>query len=445
MAEKPGYLLPDGDAYTEELACALVFYPDKEEYRRALLGSLVYLSTWLAWERDSDKRGKDAARAWKNAVEETMECWIMTCFEDLIADVATIRLLMETRKDCCDENVTYFPTEEPTTEIMPDVGDAPEYYGETEVADWDEWKQHVCFNAHAYVDYLIDSSGQLYDAVQLSSIWLGLIAAALTLLAFSGIGLPIAYGLAAAVVAGLALGATATTFLNTPADFEAARDDIVCALMLGASLSDAVENALSSGTDWDLFYQFVDYESAKAIIYEGGYGAEFLPSEMRDDCVCAVEVLNLFQWPVDIDGFGGTNIQGVWHASGWATFVPNTQTGWVNGRWWIWTALATRDSYSLPAYLDQVKFKFYWDSSGGSMSTWEMHLRIYGKDDASYDSITFNTTTHPVLTWHEITWNLPDILESGSSNKAIYIRLRRQQSAAGGQRVWIDDLQLGLK
>lgn len=272
MTPAPGYLLPVGDAFTDELACTLVFYPDKPEYRRALLGSIVYLSTWLAWERDSEKRGQDAARAWKNAVDKTLECWTMACFEELIADVARIRSLMETKKDCCDQNVTYYPTEEPVTEIEPGIGDPPEYYGETAVADWDEWLEHVCWNAHKYVDYLKDTAGELYDAVQASSIFLGVIAAALALLAFSGIGLPIAFGTAAALVAGIALTATITTFQDTAAAFEAARDDLVCALVAGQSLYDAVEAALASGADWDVFYQWINYDTATAIIYEGGWG-----------------------------------------------------------------------------------------------------------------------------------------------------------------------------
>lgn len=138
MTPAPGYLLPDGECYTDELACTLVFYPDKEEYRRALLGSLVYLTKWLAWERDDEKRGQDAARAWKLALECTLECWQMACLETLIADVEQIRKLLETKKDCCDVNVTYFPTEEPSTEITPLIGDPPEFYGETAISSWEE-------------------------------------------------------------------------------------------------------------------------------------------------------------------------------------------------------------------------------------------------------------------------------------------------------------------
>ncbi len=291
----PGYLLPEGECYTDDLACTLVFYPDKVEYRRALLGSIVYLSNWLAWERDSDKRGKDAARAWKNAVDATMECWTMTCFEELMEDVERIRTLLENRKDCCDPNVVYYPTEEPITEIEPLIGDPPDYYGETAIADWDDWLEHVCYNAHKYVDYLKDTASQINEAVSINSIYLGLIAAGLAVLSFSGIGLPIAFGLAALVVTGLVASATILTFSDTSDDFESARDDIVCAISTGGSLPDAIEAALSSGTDWDLFYQWIDYDAATAIMYEGGWDDEYLPTEMRDDCVCE-DVPDLDGW-----------------------------------------------------------------------------------------------------------------------------------------------------
>lgn len=281
-----GYELPPGEAFTDELCCALVFYPDKDAYRRALLGAVGYFATWTAWERDASKRGVDASRAWKLAYARTLECWNMACLDDLIDDMAAIRALMETRKDCCDGNVTYDIQDVLGTTIDPRVGDPPDYYGETAVSDWDDWSEHVCYNAHLYVDNLKNIGNQMNGAVEQSSLFLGLIAAGLVLLSFSGIGLPIAYLLASFVVSGLVLAATSTTFENTADDLEDARELIVCALLTGTSLAEVVEDALSSATDWDLFYQFVDYDSATAIIYEGGADGDYLPAETRDDCTC---------------------------------------------------------------------------------------------------------------------------------------------------------------
>lgn len=288
MSQKnqPGYPLPDGELGEDDIVCQLVYLPDRPEYWQALLGAISYMATWKAWERDADKRGKDAAANWREAFELTMECWRMACLEDLKQDVADILVLLANRKDCCDDNLTYNIQDDISTEIDPGVGDPPDFYGETAVTDWDDWLEHVCYNAHIYVDNLINMASQMEGAVAQSSIYIGLIAAALAVLSFSGIGLPIAYLLAAGVVAGLILTATTSTFDTTAEDLEDGRESIVCALLLGHSVAAAVEAALSSGAAWDLFYQFVDYSSATAAIYEGGYNEDYLPAETRDDCTC---------------------------------------------------------------------------------------------------------------------------------------------------------------
>jgi hypothetical protein len=364
----------------------------------------------------------------------------MTCLEELIADVATIRLLMETKKDCCDSNTTYFPTEEPTTDIMPGVGDPPEFYGETEVTDWDDWAEHVCFNAHAYVDYLVASSGQLYDAVQLSSIYLGFIAAVLALLAFSGIGLPIAFGTAAAIVAGLALGATASTFLNTPADIETARENIVCSIINGASLAAAVESALNSGTDWDLFYQFVDYDSAIAIIYEGGYETDYLPAETRDDCTCVVDSRFLFEWPANLNGWNSVPLTMLWNAGGFVTCTPSNASQWKNDRWWTWSNLATEFSFSLPVSYDQVRFRFNNHSDSGSAVRHLFRFYIYDGDDVAAMSPEYDTNDFSDDEWHEIIWNIDGVRYSGTNaNEAIRMYMYRYGAVTALRRLWLDD------
>lgn len=290
---KPGYPLPSGELGEDEIVCQLVYLPNRNEYWQALLGAISYMSTWKAWERDAGKRGKDAAANWREAFELTIGCWRMTCLEDLTNTVTDILELMQTRKDCCDDNITYLPTEEPETEIEPWEGDPPDYYGETSVEDWEEWMSHVCYNAHLYVDYLAHAGDQLLKAFTTSSIFIGVIAALLSLLAFSGIGLPIAFGLAAGIVSGIILTGTLLTFEDTEEDIEDARDAIVCAILHDGDIGAEVEAALGSGADWDLFYQFIDYASARAIIYEGGYGSSFLPTETSEDCGCETRVVKL--------------------------------------------------------------------------------------------------------------------------------------------------------
>ncbi|GAG60146.1 unnamed protein product, partial [marine sediment metagenome] len=113
----------------------------------------------------------------------------------------------------------------------------------------------------------------------------GVIAAVLVGLSFVGIGAPVAYLLASSVVALVVGSATLATFENTKDEIEAARDAIVCSLLQGGSLATVVENSIGSAA-WELVYQWVDYDSAIAIIHAGGIEGDYLPAETRDDCVC---------------------------------------------------------------------------------------------------------------------------------------------------------------
>lgn len=72
MKNSKGYLIPT-NAQPTEYRCLRVFVPDDDLYQRALLGSILFLGSWSAWERDTGKRGRLAADAWKSANDMTME------------------------------------------------------------------------------------------------------------------------------------------------------------------------------------------------------------------------------------------------------------------------------------------------------------------------------------------------------------------------------------
>ena len=81
------YILPS-EPDTTELNCLLVFYPDRDEYFRALVGSLAHLGTWVAWERDAAHGAAIAARLWKDALDLTLDN--MGCFEQISAILASM-------------------------------------------------------------------------------------------------------------------------------------------------------------------------------------------------------------------------------------------------------------------------------------------------------------------------------------------------------------------
>ncbi len=285
--DKPGYPLPTGELGEDEIVCQLVFLPDRDEYWQAFLGAYAYLATWRAWERDDDKRGKDAAANWRAAFELTIGCWRMACLEQLQQDVSDILALLRNQDSCCGDIITYYDNSTYITLIVPGDGDPPDYYGETAVTDWDDWSEYLCHNANLWVDELVRAAETIATALSTGGITIGLLAAVMAAIAFFVVGGVLALPLLMVIVFGLSVEVSSTVFDQAATDIEAARDDIICAILSGRSVAEAVETALSSSVPWDLLYTHLDYDSAIAILYEGGDGdSVFLEAEQDDSCVC---------------------------------------------------------------------------------------------------------------------------------------------------------------
>lgn len=403
MSQKnpPGYPLPSGTLGSDEIVCQLVYLPDRDEYWQALYGALSYMATWRAWERDIDKRGKDAADDWRAALELTTECWRMACLDELTETVENILLHLQGTKQCCDDNVTYLPTDEVTTDIVPNEGDAPDYYGETAVADWDEWNEYLCYAAHFYVDYLTGVGNNLYEAVRNNSIGIGVVAAALTLLGASGIGLPVAFATAAAIVGGLALLATISTFIDSAEDIEAARTEIVCAILNDGDLAGVVETALGSNLAWDLFYSEILYDQAKSIMYEGGYDGEFLPAEKKDDCVsCEDPPYFAFYFDEDLDGWDD-NDEHSWNAGGWLEAL--TQAGGVWIFKWNFTVAELEAKFSItrPIYISRVVWRMRFNAHGESPPVRMQTYIAFQRYGGTSNTTVLNSNTEGWDSWEE--------------------------------------------
>jgi hypothetical protein len=152
-----GYLLPSGDATEDELECCLVFYPARDEYRRALMGSLDYLATWIAWERDSEKRGQDAAASWKLANIQTWECCSMGYCDDLLTTLQELLDAVKSQPVCCgDQDIT--DGRQYTDEIVDGVGDVPQNIIDAgyadDASDWDGFADYKCMISHLAVDHV---------------------------------------------------------------------------------------------------------------------------------------------------------------------------------------------------------------------------------------------------------------------------------------------------
>ena len=283
----PGYPLPSGEAYTDDFACQLVYIPNKDEYWRAFLGAIHYFANWVAWQRDSEKRGKDAAQAWREANELTMECWRMTCLDDITDRMDVMIDLLGNQSGCCG-TTTIGPIITVTTIIVPGVGDDPTHWGETEVVDWAEWLEYVCYHAHVYVDSLIEGAKAIDIAIELGSYTIDFFVGVMRFMQYLGLDQVLGLNQVMMVYDDFRKEVDMSGwFTPLAARFEAAREDIVCAILQGGSLSDAVEAAVNDNAVWLLFYVLTDYDAVQALIYEATVDSvEYLSPIKRDDCEC---------------------------------------------------------------------------------------------------------------------------------------------------------------
>lgn len=247
-----GYPLPPGEAYEVDLQCMMIFYPDRPEYRQALFGSLDYLATWLAWERDADKRGQDAARSWRAAVEATRECIEMgTC--DNILELLT--LVEENTRQCwCAVENDVTGGTQYTDEVEDGVGDVPQNIIDagyaTGTTDWAGFDDYKCMISHIMVDLIeqtirdiiphMDENGKIIGGI-------GVVVAVLGAILLTGgtfvlaLGVITATGISAALW-GLFNEITIAGMETLADDISDAHDALACAIYSADGTTDAIES-----------------------------------------------------------------------------------------------------------------------------------------------------------------------------------------------------------
>lgn len=99
-----GYLLPD-NLEPDEDSCLLVWFPDAPEYRRALLGSISTLGTWIVWEKRGDNSASVAAARWKESIIRTINQKFDCELVDLLDEEGTMTITITNSQSqtcgCC--------------------------------------------------------------------------------------------------------------------------------------------------------------------------------------------------------------------------------------------------------------------------------------------------------------------------------------------------------
>lgn len=329
MKSDMGYPLPEGDAFTDELACLMVFIPDKDKYRQAFFGAYFYFSNWLAWEKEPEKKGKDAARAWKLAVEATMECIEMNTCETMLTLLGEIR--DNTGVHCCDV-VDISDGDQYTDEVVDEVGNVPQNiidagYAE-DVDDWEGFAEYKCMISHLMVENIQAQTAQVESWMLPSGAILGGVAtlAAIAAVILTGGGAVLVYGivLAVALISGLYAAAAllGEAGMSSLIDsLEENYDELVCAIYnadgsLGAV--DALKDKIDELFDVTeaLFLKNLNLPAQLKSLYAGRYDQQDIAEIMADngydvgDYVCDCEIpttptrldIMAFCWTFDMTG-----------------------------------------------------------------------------------------------------------------------------------------------
>lgn len=311
-----GYLLPDGDAYTEELACAIIYYPNKPEYRQALRGSLDYLGTWTAWQRDTLKRGQDAARAWKDANQLSMECIEMENCDlvDLITTAVTNNLTTVINNQTIINNsnagVCCYIDEQPIN--VPEPGSTSPNPG----AERDSLCRQAQLAHDNGLSFLGDVFGLANTGITLSA---GVVAVIVGLYAMT---LPFALLATLITVVASIVGQSLSQAAQD--DWEAIKEDVVCAIYSALSSGGAyteVQNVIQSASigslSKDLFSTIynpgqVDKIWNREIGDDSAYSEDYC-----DDCE-PVTAAEYFGFGFKVDSYSSDHANPEWGGVGWS-------------------------------------------------------------------------------------------------------------------------------
>lgn len=457
-----GYLLPDGDAYTDELACLMVFYPDKPEYRQAFFGAYFYFSNWLAWERDSGKRGKDAAAAWRLAVEATMGCIEMNTCETMI------QLLTEIRDNtgiyCCDV-VDVSDGDQYTDVVEDEVGDVPQNIIDagyaTGVTDWDGFYDYKCMISHVMVTNMQAQCEKILNIIDQSGAALvGVVAlAAIMATILTAGGAVLVYGIVLAIIgaAGLYAALAEVGEAGMPDLIDAVEehhDALACAIYQSDGSDDA---AVALKSEIDALFNVAQAALLKNLnlpaqlkaLYAARYDQQDIAEIMADngydvldyDCSdCGEEGLFMdYQFPSDVQGWSAGSDVGTTWTDNHLICNPAGPASWKGQASETGVNAGTRFSESEPLMIKRVKARFRFNSNSAGTWLYRVHFRITeAVTSDNFDTAIYLSSAYAWDVWHEIEFVFSETVEVRWGGTFGAFLLHRAESAASGQRFNLD-------
>ncbi len=342
------------------------------------MGSLDYLATWIAWERDSGKRGQDAAASWKLANIQTWECTNMGYCDDLATTLQALLAATQALECCGDQDIT--DGLQYTDDIVDGVGNVPQNIIDAGYAsgptDWAGFDDYKCMISHLAVDHIEKFFREISPFISASGIVIGGIGVVGALLGgiLALVGLPIAVGILVALGASAGIWAWITTYGKSAVDdladeIDTNHDALACAIYGGDGVTDAIADF---NLEVDDLFSAIDAIAIKAVgfepqlraMYAGRYDQQDIAENLDDlgyatsgfDCTCAtvydIDITLNFN---DIDPLAPDSSQrAAWYADGAEWNVEGIIMFWANNdtpayrRWEVNTLLtyASEDTIS---------------------------------------------------------------------------------------------------
>jgi hypothetical protein len=275
------------------------------------MGSLDYLATWIAWERDSEKRGQDAASSWKLANIQTWECTNMGYCDDLYTTLQALLAATQALECCGEQDIT--DGERYTDPVVDGEGDVPQNiidagYAE-DLEDWEGFADYKCMISHLAVDHIeafFRGMGPVFNDAGIAVGGVG-VAFALGGAILALIGLPITFAIIGAVGGASAvwywIAQYGESAVEDIADEIAIHHDaLACAIYNGDGVADAISDF---NDEVDSLFGAIDAAGIKAVgfepqlraMYSGRYNQQDIAEKLADQgyetsgyvCICDEE------------------------------------------------------------------------------------------------------------------------------------------------------------
>jgi hypothetical protein len=260
------------------------------------MGSLDYLATWIAWERDSEKRGQDAAASWKLANIQTWECTSMGYCDDLYTTLQALLAATQALECCGEQDIT--DGERYTDDVVDGEGDVPQpiidagYAEDSE--DWAGFADYKCMISHLAVDHIEAFFRGMAPVFNDAGIAVGGVGVAIALLGsiLALAGFPITFAIIGAVGAASAIWYWVAEYGEDAVDDIADEiaihhDALACAIYNGDGVSDAISDF---NDEVDSLFGAIDAAGIKAVgfepqlraMYSGRYNQQDIAEKLAD-------------------------------------------------------------------------------------------------------------------------------------------------------------------